>query len=1053
MCSKFKFWTSGSGILSYGSFWSVLLILGWMQSACFGQGSEGAAQPLHWTHWMQDGQVSLEQARAHFDGQAQSRLESRSCGVKPFERWAWWMEERGGLHNPPKPESWWNASAAWRMNAAASASQSSNALPWTFVGPRGVPVHGGAGRINRLVIDPSDEDHWYACAPSGGLWHSVDAGGHWEVLGVDVLAPLGATDVWVDPNDSDHLWLATGDGNGGDTYSIGVLETWDAGMTWNPLELAFEPDQGRRIHAITPHPSDPMTLLVSTDLGVFKTSNGGTTFDLTLTGLTRDAIWLNDTAVVAAVEGQGIHKSTDGGNTWSPRTLPEASGMGRIQIAAEAIEPGGSRDTLYAIAGQFFQQNFLAFWRSTDGGETWAAQITRITGPNLLGYTVNGADNAGQAFWDLCIEVDPEDANRVLTGGVNVWETLDGGVTWNCPIHWQGALEAKYAHADQHDIVFTSTGEVVLANDGGVFVWDGNVAEDRSLGLDITQGYAIALNPSVQGQLLIGTQDNGTNLLKPDVEARILDGDGFEGFFDPDVEGLLYASAYYGLLYRSDDGGRTMTNIATYLQSSGPNEVGAWQTPFQMHPAVPGRIVAAKKSLHYSDDGGNSWTTWDGMGTVRSTALALTALDAEAALVAKNDDLFWRDSVSMVFEAIVGLPGEHIGDVAISPNNMSEWWVTFADYTEGMQVWRTMDQGSNWENLSTGLPALPIHRIVPLPEGQWVCGSDLGVHLWNEAAGTWEDMGTGLPLSPVVDMDVDPLLSRLVVSTYGRGVWSLPLPSAPAQGGAVVQVIAPKTQCLGTLTGAVQVQGTGITGLSEFACLLTASNGTDVIEDTLWVSMDEPLMAGELVVLDAFQLDVPEPGNWELTLALWSPEQGALGPDFKTQLWSSGLGHEMTLSWWGDCENVDMRWALSEAESNDLILLSVPLAASDTVQQTWCLTEGCYEILWSDGGGDGFSGSDCGESGGFELAGPFGDLLASEEGTDFGDSLITSICVEVPWCFADYNGDGMRSVEDLLVLLSDFGCVGSCDADNNQDASVGVADLMGMLSVYGASCF
>ena len=151
-------------------------------------------------------------ARFQFDGQAQSRLESRSCGVKPFERWAWWMEERGGLHNPPEPESWWNASAAWRVNAAASASQSSNALPWTFVGPREVPVHGGAGRINRLVIDPSDENHWYACAPSGGLWHSVDAGGHWEVLGVDVLAPLGATDVWVDPNDSDHLWLATGDG-------------------------------------------------------------------------------------------------------------------------------------------------------------------------------------------------------------------------------------------------------------------------------------------------------------------------------------------------------------------------------------------------------------------------------------------------------------------------------------------------------------------------------------------------------------------------------------------------------------------------------------------------------------------------------------------------------------------------------------------------------------------------------------------------------------------------------------------------------------------------
>ena len=48
-----------------------------------------------------------------------------------------------------------------------------------------------------------------------------------------------------------------------------------------------------------------MTLLVSTDLGVFKTSNGGATFELTLTPA-RDAIWLNDTAVVAGVESQGF---------------------------------------------------------------------------------------------------------------------------------------------------------------------------------------------------------------------------------------------------------------------------------------------------------------------------------------------------------------------------------------------------------------------------------------------------------------------------------------------------------------------------------------------------------------------------------------------------------------------------------------------------------------------------------------------------------------------------------------------------------------------------
>ena len=141
--------------------------------------------------------------------------------------------------------------------------------------------------------------------------------------------------------------------------------------------------------------------------------------------------------------------------------------------------------------------------------------------------------------------------------------------------------------------------------------------------------------------------------------------------------------------------------------------------------------------------------------------------------------------------AIGGLPGEYIGDVAISQSNLSEWWVTFADYTEGIQVWRTTDQGVNWDNVSEGLPSLPVHRILQLPDGQWACGSDLGVHLWSETAGSWEDMGTGLPLSPVVDLDVDTLLSRVVVSTFGRGLWSLPLPTAPDFGAAVVQVVAP----------------------------------------------------------------------------------------------------------------------------------------------------------------------------------------------------------------------------------------------------------------------
>ena len=244
-----------------------------------------------------------------------------------------------------------------------------------------------------------------------------------------------------------------------------------------------------------------------------------------------------------------------------------------------------------------------------------------------------------------------------------------------------------------------------------------------------------------------------------------------------------------------------MTNIANYFQTAGPNEVGAWQTPFQLHPAVPGRIVAAKKSLHFSDDGGNTWTSWGGMGSARSTAMALSALDPGAALVAKNSQLYWRDSESTSFNLISGLPDAEVGDVAIDAQDIHTWWISFGVYDEGQQVWRTNDQGSTWENVSAGLPALPIQVLTQLDDGSLVCGSDLGVHLWNEETMSWSSLGTGLPLTPVVDIQEDASLNRLVVSTFGRGVWACPLPTAPAMAGAVTGISAHRTQCMGLLSG------------------------------------------------------------------------------------------------------------------------------------------------------------------------------------------------------------------------------------------------------------
>ena len=105
--------------------------------------------------------------------------------------------------------------------------------------------------------------------------------------------------------------------------------------------------------------------------------------------------------------------------------------------------------------------------------------------------------------------------------------------------------------------------------------------------------------------------------------------------------------------------------------------------------------------------------------------MALSALDAEAVLVAKNGDTERQPDVGIQRHP-AGMPGTQLGDVAIDRQDLDTWWISFGGYDEG-QVWRTQDQGSTWENVSAGLPALPIHALVQLEDGSWACGSDLGV--------------------------------------------------------------------------------------------------------------------------------------------------------------------------------------------------------------------------------------------------------------------------------------------------------------------------------------
>ena len=177
----------------------------------------------------------------------------------------------------------------------------------------------------------------------------------------------------------------------------------------------------------------------------------------------RDIVWLSDSTVVLALEGQGLVRSADGGASWTFPTLPsDLESVGRIQIAAESWNGSTSRDTLYAVAGHDLQQNFLGFWRSADAGVSWEGPPRPRPQPPWRGRGRHRQIGSGLC---ICVWGEPQQCRARARWGINLLGTMDGGQTGRD--FMARCVVGPRTHADQHDLLWLDNGDVVVSNDGG----------------------------------------------------------------------------------------------------------------------------------------------------------------------------------------------------------------------------------------------------------------------------------------------------------------------------------------------------------------------------------------------------------------------------------------------------------------------------------------------------------------------------------------------------------------------------------------------------------
>ena len=195
-------------------------------------------------------------------------------------------------------------------------------------------------------------------------------------------------------------------------------------------------------HSLLVDPKNPEHVYLGTHIGLFETSNGGRTWTdaialegqdaMNLARTSRRELWTAGHLVFA--------KSEDGGATW---TNVAPSGLPTLDIHGFAVDPRNPRALYAAVAGQ-------GLYRSGDGGRSFSLVSTQV-GPAVmaLAITKDGRILAGDMQQGLMasrdqgrawsptlreglmgLAVNPKQPARVLASGRAIFLSTNGGKTW-----------------------------------------------------------------------------------------------------------------------------------------------------------------------------------------------------------------------------------------------------------------------------------------------------------------------------------------------------------------------------------------------------------------------------------------------------------------------------------------------------------------------------------------------------------------------------------------------------------------------------------------------
>lgn len=618
-------------------------------------------------------------------------------------------------------------------------------------------------------------------SPGDGVYKSTDAGKTWKNIGLTDTQHIGQ--VIIDPTNPDLVYVAALGHAFGPNEERGVFRTQDGGKTWKKI-LYKNPNVGAI--DLTIDPANPKTMYAST-------------FEF------RRFPW----GVRSAGPGAGIHKSTDGGTTWTDITqnpgLPGGTNRGRIGLALSPSKP----DRIWAIIEA--ENEKTGVYRTDDAGATWQL-VSQF------------ADLFQRPWYYHHLAADPKNSEIFWVLNIDMWKSADGGKSY---------AKVVTPHGDNHQLWIdpNDTNRMVQANDGGGTVsFDGGKSWSSIYNQPTAQMYHVITDNKFPYRLYGAQQDNSTisvpsrsdyGSIYPDQNYDV--GGGESGYiaFDKNDPTLIFAANHHWLtrLNLKTNQLKDVSVIPDDMYGYGSADLAyrfQWTYPVMVSPHNPKVLYATSQYVHRSMDQGASWqiispnlSRSDPATLEKTPTLDDQSIGKDWGPIKRdNTGVEWYGTIFAMAESPVkpGVmwTGSDDGYVQLSLDNGKTWKnVTPKDMPDFARIsiidasahnpatayvaalkykqddfhpylYKTSDYGKTWTKITNGIPEDDYMRVIredPKRKGLLYAGGEKGIYISFNDGANWKPLQLNLPVVPIHDLAIQD--NDLVAATHGRSFWIL----------------------------------------------------------------------------------------------------------------------------------------------------------------------------------------------------------------------------------------------------------------------------------------